>query len=85
MIHPSSVIDPSAKIHPSADVGAFCVIGPNVVIGEGVKVGAGSVVLKDVPAHVTVVGVPAKIIGTPNADQPALNMCQSLPESEDGS
>lgn len=37
------------------------VLGP-VVIGKGSKVGAGSVVLKDVPPHSTVVGVPGRIV-----------------------
>lgn len=37
------------------------VLGP-VVIGDYVKVGAGSVVLKDVPPHSTIVGVPGRIV-----------------------
>ena len=37
------------------------ILGP-VVIGEGSKVGAGSVVLKDVPSHCTVVGVPGRVV-----------------------
>ncbi|VDG89333.1 Serine acetyltransferase [Lysinibacillus sphaericus] len=34
----------------------------NIIIGENSKVGAGSVVLKDVPAESTVVGVPGKVV-----------------------
>ena len=37
------------------------ILGP-IVIGDGVKIGANSVVLKDVPANCTAVGIPAKII-----------------------
>lgn len=37
------------------------VLGP-IYIGDGAKIGANSVVLKDVPAFSTAVGVPAKII-----------------------
>lgn len=37
------------------------VLGP-VVIGKGSKIGAGSVVLKDVPPHCTVVGVPGRVV-----------------------
>lgn len=33
-----------------------------ITIGEGSKIGAGSVVLKDVPPHSTVVGVPGRIV-----------------------
>ena len=52
------------------------------VIGVGAKVAAGSVVLKDVPPHCTVAGVPARVIGRPHADKPALEMDQSLPNGE---
>ncbi|RXJ06924.1 serine O-acetyltransferase, partial [Deinococcus metallilatus] len=37
------------------------VIGP-IEVGAGAKVGAGAVVVSDVPADVTVVGVPAKVV-----------------------
>jgi serine O-acetyltransferase len=38
-----------------------CILGP-IVIGKGAKIGANSVVLQDVPAYSTAVGVPAKIV-----------------------
>jgi serine O-acetyltransferase len=53
------------------------VLGP-VLIGEGSQIGAGSVVLDDVPAHVTAAGVPARVVGRPLAAQPALEMDQSF-------
>ena len=72
--------------HPKIGHGVLVAAGAkilgNVKIGEGAKIGAGSVVLKDVPPHVTVVGVPAKIIGVPKADQPALDMCQTLSDGD---
>ena len=37
------------------------VLGP-IVIGDYSKIGSGAVVLKDVPANCTAVGVPAKIV-----------------------
>lgn len=50
-------------------------IGP-LTIGEGARIGAGSLVLEDVPSHVTVAGVPARIVGKPLAGAPALEMDQ---------
>ncbi|MFT7222205.1 MAG: serine O-acetyltransferase [Candidatus Azotimanducaceae bacterium] len=44
-------------------IGASASIIGNIEIGAAAKVGAGSVVMKDVPAHVTVAGVPAEVVG----------------------
>jgi serine O-acetyltransferase len=64
--------------HPKVGDGVLISAGAkilgNIRIGEGAKVGAGSVVLKDVPPHTTVAGVPARIVGRPASDQPALDM-----------
>jgi serine O-acetyltransferase len=54
------------KRHPTLEnnvvVGAGAkVLGP-IVIGEGARIGSNSVVIKDVPAESTVVGVPGKLI-----------------------
>lgn len=38
-----------------------CVLGP-INIGDGAKIGSGSVVVKDVPAGATVVGIPGKVV-----------------------
>ncbi len=56
----------TGKRHPTLERGVMVsagakVLGP-VTIGEGSKIGAGSVVLKDVPAHSTVVGVPGRVV-----------------------
>lgn len=56
-------------------------LGP-VEIGEGAKIGGGSVVLADVPAHSTAAGVPARVIGRPAAEQPALEMDHKLGEAD---
>ncbi len=61
-------------------IGAGAKILGRVTIGECAKVGAGSVVLKSVPAHTTVAGVPAEEI-CKNAENPALDMNQQLFES----
>ena len=39
---------------------------------------AGSVVLADVAPHTTVAGVPAKVVGKPCSEQPALDMNHAL-------
>ncbi|MFD2205201.1 serine O-acetyltransferase [Kiloniella antarctica] len=68
--------------HPKIRQGALICAGAkilgNIEIGECAKVGATSVVLEDVPAHCTAVGVPAKIVGS-CCPQPAREMDQSLP------
>lgn len=54
------------KRHPTVREGALVsahaqVIGP-IEIGKNARVGAAAVVVADVPADVTVVGVPAKVV-----------------------
>lgn len=51
---------PTVKDHVLISSGAK-VLG-NITIGEYAKIGAGAVVIKDVPANSTVVGVPAKVV-----------------------
>ena len=54
------------KRHPT--LGNDVVVGANasvlgaIVLGNGVRVGAGSVVVRDVPANSTVVGIPARVV-----------------------
>lgn len=43
-------------------IGAGARILGNIKIGNGAKIGANAVVLKDVPAGATVVGIPARVI-----------------------
>jgi acetyltransferase-like isoleucine patch superfamily enzyme len=49
-------------IKKGASLGSNATILCGVTVGEGAIVGAGSVVTKDVPAHTTVAGNPAKTI-----------------------
>lgn len=59
-------------------IGAGATLLGNVSVGEGAQIGACSLVLENVPAHSTVVGVPAKVVlrGDKTASQvvPALDM-----------
>lgn len=73
--------------HPKVREGVLIGVGSkilgNIEIGAGAKVGAGSVVLSDVPAHCTVAGVPARIIGKPKVAKPALEMNHQLPQERE--
>ena len=54
------------KRHPTLGdgvvVGTGAKILGNIMIGDHVKIGAGSVVIRSVPAHSTVVGVPGRVV-----------------------
>ena len=52
-------------VKKGASVGSSATILSGVTIGENALVGAGSVVTKDVPAHATVAGNPARILRKP--------------------
>ncbi len=55
-------------ISGGARIGSECIIGsgvtvnPTISIGDGSIIGAGSVVSRDIPAHVVAAGVPARVI-----------------------
>lgn len=70
--------DRHPKIREGVLIGAGAKVLGNIEIGVGAKIGAGSVVLEAVPAHTTVAGVPAKIVGVPSCDMPSLSMEQCL-------
>ena len=54
------------KRHPTVKNGVTIAAGSKILgaitIGENAKIGANSVVLKNVPANATVVGIPARIV-----------------------
>ncbi|HTJ58872.1 MAG TPA: serine O-acetyltransferase [Devosiaceae bacterium] len=66
--------DRHPKIANGVLIGAGAIVLGNIRVGEGARVAAGSVVVKEVPAHVTVAGVPAKIIGEAGCALPASAM-----------
>lgn len=75
--------DRHPKICDGVLISAGAKILGNICIGEGAKVGAGSVVLEPVAPHTTVAGVPAKVVGKPSSDQPALDMDHRWPCCDD--
>jgi serine O-acetyltransferase len=72
--------------HPKVGRGVLLSTGAkvlgNIEIGEYSRVGAGSVVLKAVPPHTTVAGVPARIIGKAGSARPSQDMDHKLPEPD---
>jgi serine O-acetyltransferase len=70
------------KRHPT--IGNGVVIGSgakvlgNITIGEHTKIGANSVVVKDVPAHCTAVGIPAKVVKRRDDSQHSHNKLPDL-------
>jgi len=58
------------------------VLGP-IEVGDYSKVASGSVVLKPVPAHCTVAGVPAKVVNVDAYSEPARSMDHTLAELAD--
>lgn len=72
--------DRHPKVGHGVLLGAGTKVLGNVRIGDGSKVGAGSVVLTDIPEHTTAVGVPARVVGTRQGQDPAILMDQLLEE-----
>jgi serine O-acetyltransferase len=71
--------DRHPKIRSGVMLGAGAKILGNIEIGTMSKVAAGSVVLKNVPAHCTVAGVPAKVVRIHSVDSfPSLEMNQMI-------
>ncbi len=61
-IAPAAVLAGRVSVGSGALIGLNATILPCLHIGEEATVGAGAVVINDVPAHATVVGVPARVI-----------------------
>ena len=72
--------------HPKIGDGVLISVGAkvlgNIRVGECAKIGGGSVVLTDVPAYSTAVGVPAKIVDGVSSAQPSRHMDHSVEPPE---
>ena len=62
-VSPAAAIGGGARIHARAVIGLGARVRDHVTVGEGAVVGMGAVVVADVRAGETVVGVPARPIG----------------------
>jgi serine O-acetyltransferase len=71
--------DRHPKVRRGVLIGAGAKILGKIEIGAGAKVGFGSVVLRDVPPHTTVAGVPARVVGRCTVVEPALEMDATFP------
>ena len=70
--------DRHPKICSGVMIGAGASILGNIIVGTGAKIGAGSVVLRDVEAHTTVAGVPARVVGKCSCEKPSDDMDQQI-------
>ena len=70
--------DRHPKVRRGVLIGVGAKILGNIEIGEYSRVGAGSVVLKPVPPHTTVAGVPARVIGSAHSECPSQDMDHRL-------
>lgn len=71
--------DRHPKVGDGALIGASATILGNITIGKGAMVAAGSLVLKDVPPHSMVAGIPAKVIAYIDEQDPSLTMKHDAP------
>jgi serine O-acetyltransferase len=70
--------DRHPKIRRGVLLSAGAKVLGNIEVGEYSRVGAGSVVLDPVPAHCTVAGVPARVIGCAGSERPSQTMDQHI-------
>jgi serine O-acetyltransferase len=76
--------DRHPKVRRGVLIGAGAKILGNIEVGAGAKVAACSVVLRDVPPHTTVAGIPARVVGRCTVAEPALEMDSTFPFAEAG-
>lgn len=74
--------DRHPKIRRGVLIGSGAKILGNIEVGQCARVAAGSVVLHPVPRNTTVAGVPAKVVGTAGCAEPARQMDQGFPFSD---
>lgn len=93
VIHPKAVIGPNCLILQQVTIVSGVIIGGYVDIGSGAKIirpvsigdaaqiGANAVVLHNVPAHTTAVGIPAKVLSNSVAVDDTAEHAEALVEA----
>ncbi len=76
--------DRHPKIRRGVLIGAGAKILGNIEVGEYARVAACSVVLKSVPGHCTVAGIPAKVVGCAGGPHPSHDMDHRFNGNETG-
>lgn len=70
--------DRHPKVGSGVLIGAGAKVLGNIHVGNCSRIASGSVVLQDVPPHVTVAGIPARIVGPAGTAEPARSMDQTF-------
>lgn len=69
-------------VFPSIGDNVFIGVGSrilgDIVIGDHAKIGANAVVLHDIPAHATAVGIPARVVKIDEEESPADNKARKI-------
>lgn len=63
-INPAAVLLGAVQVGDLCSIGAQATILPGIKIGNRVTIGAGAVVTKDIPDGLTLVGIPARVLGS---------------------
>ncbi|MFM2032693.1 MAG: hypothetical protein RLZZ297_1458, partial [Chloroflexota bacterium] len=76
----------SGKRHPTLDDGVIVGVGASILgairVGAGARIGGGAVVVKDVPAHSTAIGIPARVVATRDPVTGETRRVEELPDPE---
>lgn len=76
----------SGKRHPTLEDGVIVGVGASILgaitMGAGARIGGGAVVVKDVPAHSTAIGIPARIVATRDPITGETRRVEELPDPE---